>query len=98
LIWPSSETQFLQSEHDLLSFPEEENVPSSDILSSETGVQGAEASEPVLSDKISISEEQLAAIISTVSRELIEKIAWEVVPDLAETIIREEIRKIKEGY
>ena len=97
-IAPSSETQFLQSEHDLLSAPEEEHVPSSDILSGETGLQGAEASEPVLSDKISISEEQLAAIISTVSRELIEKIAWEVVPDLAETIIREEIRKIKEGY
>jgi hypothetical protein len=28
---------------------------------------------------------------------LIEKIVWEVVPDLAETIIREEIRKLKAG-
>lgn len=46
---------------------------------------------------ISLTEEQLAAVISRISRELIEKIAWEVVPDLAETIIREEIRKIKEG-
>lgn len=44
---------------------------------------------------ISLTEEQLAAAISRISREVIERIAWEVVPDLAETIIREEIRKIK---
>lgn len=44
-----------------------------------------------------LSEKQLAAVISQISREIIEKIAWDVVPDLAETIIREEIRKIKEG-
>jgi len=46
---------------------------------------------------MSLSEDQLAAVISKVSREIIEKIAWDVVPELAETIIREEIRKIKEG-
>ncbi|MFZ3207335.1 MAG: response regulator [Geobacteraceae bacterium] len=44
-----------------------------------------------------ISEDQLTAIISRISRELIEKIAWEVVPDLAEAMIKEEIRKIREG-
>jgi len=47
--------------------------------------------------QINLSEEQLSAVISRISREVIEKIAWDVVPDLAETIIREEIRKIKEG-
>lgn len=47
--------------------------------------------------QITLSEEQLSAVISRISREVIEKIAWDVVPDLAETIIREEIRKIKEG-
>ncbi|AJE02887.1 hypothetical protein [Geobacter pickeringii] len=46
---------------------------------------------------ITLTEEQLAAAISRISREIIEKIAWEVVPDLAETLIKEEIRKIKEG-
>jgi len=46
---------------------------------------------------ITLTEEQLAAAISRISREVIERIAWEVVPDLAETLIREEIRKIKEG-
>jgi len=44
-----------------------------------------------------LTEEQLAAAISKISREIIEKIAWEVVPDLAEALIKEEIRKIKEG-
>jgi len=45
----------------------------------------------------SLDEEQLKMLLSKVSRDVIEKIVWEVVPDLAETIIREEIRKIKEG-
>lgn len=46
---------------------------------------------------ITLTEEQLAAAISRISREVIERIAWEVVPDLAETLIKEEIRRIKEG-
>lgn len=44
-----------------------------------------------------LEEEQLKMLLSKVSRDVIEKIVWEVVPDLAESIIREEIRKIKEG-
>jgi len=44
---------------------------------------------------LSFSDEQLAAVVARVSKELIEKIAWEVVPDLAEAIIKEEIRKLK---
>ena len=43
------------------------------------------------------TEEQLIAALSKVSRELIERIVWEVVPDLAEALIKEEIRKIREG-
>lgn len=42
-------------------------------------------------------EAQLRALLSSASREVIEKIVWEVVPDLAESIIREEIRKLKAG-
>jgi hypothetical protein len=42
-------------------------------------------------------EAQLRAALSAASKEVIEKIAWEVVPQLAETIIREELdRLIKE--
>jgi hypothetical protein len=44
-----------------------------------------------------LSEEQLKAAISAASKEVIERIVWEVVPDMAEAMIREAIRKIKEG-
>ena len=43
------------------------------------------------------TEEQLVAALSIISREVIERIVWEVVPDLAEALIKEEIRKIREG-
>jgi len=45
----------------------------------------------------SFSEAELVAAISKVSREVIERIVWEVVPDLAEALIKEEIRKLKAG-
>lgn len=44
-----------------------------------------------------LTEEQLVAALSKVSREVIEKIVWEVVPDLAEVLIKEEIRKLRAG-
>ena len=47
--------------------------------------------------EVALSDAQLAAIVSKISRDIIEKIAWEVVPDLAEMLIREEIRKLKKG-
>lgn len=49
------------------------------------------------SSAVTLDEHQLAAVISQISREVIEKVVWEVVPDLAEILIKEEIRKIKEG-
>jgi len=36
-------------------------------------------------------------IIEKLANEMLEQIAWEVVPDLAESMIREEIRKIRQG-
>uniref|UniRef100_C6E174 Response regulator receiver protein n=1 Tax=Geobacter sp. (strain M21) TaxID=443144 RepID=C6E174_GEOSM len=44
-----------------------------------------------------LSEEQLVAALSKVSREVIERIVWEIVPDLAEVLIKEEIRKLRAG-
>ncbi len=91
---PSSEPPSLHTVRGLQFASVEENVSSPDILSGERGMGAAGVPE----NTISLSEEQLTAILARVSKEIIEKIAWEVVPDLAETIIREEIRKIKEGY
>jgi hypothetical protein len=44
-----------------------------------------------------LSESDLVAALSKISREVIERIVWEVVPDLAEALIKEEIRKLKAG-
>lgn len=43
---------------------------------------------------VTLTEEQLKAALLSASRETIERIVWEVVPDLAETMIREAIKKI----
>lgn len=44
-----------------------------------------------------VTEDQLRAAIAGASREVIERIVWEVVPDLAEVLIKEAIQKIKQG-
>jgi CheY-like chemotaxis protein len=46
---------------------------------------------------LQLSEEQLKAAIASLSRDMIERIVWEVVPELAETMIKDAIRKIKDG-
>lgn len=60
-----------------------------------------EAAPAVLSPDVApsvpaLTEEQLKAAISAASKEVIERIVWEVVPDLAEALIKEAIRKIRE--
>jgi CheY-like chemotaxis protein len=44
-------------------------------------------------DGLGLTEQQLSAVLS-LSREVIERVVWEVVPDLAETMIREEIQRL----
>lgn len=44
-----------------------------------------------------IVERVVEVVISRLAGTLLEKIAWEVVPDLAETMIKEELRKIRES-
>jgi CheY-like chemotaxis protein len=44
-----------------------------------------------------LTEEQLREALTAASKDVIERIVWEVVPDLAEVLIKEAIRKIKEG-
>ena len=45
---------------------------------------------------LGLTREQAEGVLK-LSREVIERVAWEVVPDLAETIIREEIRRLTQG-
>jgi CheY-like chemotaxis protein len=46
---------------------------------------------------LALSEAQLREALTSASRDVIERIVWEVVPDLAEVMIKEAIRKIREG-
>jgi CheY-like chemotaxis protein len=46
---------------------------------------------------MALTEEQLREALATASKDVIERIVWEIVPDLAEVLIKEAIRKIKEG-
>jgi len=55
--------------------------------------EGAPASVPLAA----VSEEQLRAAIAGASKEVIERIVWEIVPDLAEAMIRDAIVRIQEG-
>ncbi|MDD2310148.1 MAG: response regulator [Desulfuromonadaceae bacterium] len=58
----------------------------------------AEMAVPVPSPtSVTLTEEQLKTALAAASKEVIERIVWEVVPDLAEALISEAIRKIKEG-
>src|SRR6266702_2838863 len=47
------------------------------------------ATPAAISPTISLTEEQLKAAITAASKEVIERIVWEVVPDLAEALIQE---------
>lgn len=69
--------------------------PTPPVLASEEVVPA----EPAITESapVTLTEEQLKAAISSASKEVIERIVWEVVPDLAEALIREAIRKIKQG-
>jgi CheY-like chemotaxis protein len=52
---------------------------------------------PVTTAPLALTEEQLREALAAASKDVIERIVWEVVPDLAEVLIKEAIRKIKEG-
>ena len=42
---------------------------------------------------LGLSQDQVQGVLS-LSREIVEKVVWEVVPVLAETLIREEIKRL----
>lgn len=60
-------------------------------------VTSSPSAAPTTVGAVELTEEQLKVALSSVSKDVIERIVWEVVPDLAEAMIREAIRRIKEG-
>ena len=104
---PETELQFAPEE-DYVPFapPEETVIPSlNEVAVAAASVAApalaapspAFAAEPAPAPPAELSEEQLTALVARISKDIIERIAWEVVPDLAENIIRDEVRRIKEG-
>jgi len=73
-----------------------EPVPEEPAPAAASGIEPAPVDEPAAATAVPFGEAQLRMILSQLSREVIEKVVWEVVPDLAETLIKEEIRKLKE--
>lgn len=73
------------------------SIPNAGFVEPEMAPVAMPAPTTSASAAVTLSEEQLKAAISSASKEVIERIVWEVVPDLAEIMIREAIRKIKEG-
>ncbi len=71
--------------------------PGPSIDSTTPAFEPVSASAVSPAEPVAMTEEQLRAAISLVSKDVIERIVWEIVPDLAEAMIKEAIRKIKEG-
>jgi CheY-like chemotaxis protein len=81
-------------------------VPEAPAVEEEAPALAASPVGPVAEEKAAaLTEEELARIVEKVAGSvierlagsLLEKVVWEVVPDLAESMIREELRRIKEG-
>jgi CheY-like chemotaxis protein len=72
-------------------------APQAPVVPVQVDVVQAPAAAQAPAGAATLSEAELVAALSKVSREVIERIVWEIVPDLAEVIIKEEIRKLKAG-
>jgi CheY-like chemotaxis protein len=60
-------------------------------------VTGSELATETSSTAVVLTDEQLRTALLSASKETIERIVWEVVPDLAEAMIKEAIKRITEG-
>lgn len=47
---------------------------------------------------LSVPKEQVEAVVSRSAKQVVEHVSWDVVPELAERLIKEEIRKAKEAF
>jgi len=67
-------------------------APAAPIVLSEVG-DAAAAQTTARASAMGLTPDQADAI-GRLTKEVVERVVWEVVPDLAETIIREEIRRL----
>ena len=58
-----------------------------------TGAPAEAQTQPAASG--AVSQEMVEAMVARIAREIIEKVAWDVVPSMAEILIKEELEKLK---
>ena len=71
-------------------------APPPPVPAAATPAAAATASDSALAgslDALGLSKEQVEAVLA-LSRDVVEKVVWEVVPELAETMIREELKRL----
>lgn len=95
----------MSEEHgeDLVQYEEEEKtktVAPDAIFNVQSNQTASRPPEPAVSAPaaapagLTLSEQQIEQIVSKVFKNVIERIAWEVVPEMAERLIKEELKKI----
>jgi CheY-like chemotaxis protein len=85
-----SKPQGLPAPHPSIAQPVA-SKPAAAVAAVATASAGAELEQKL--SGMGLSPDQVAGVIA-LSREVVEKVVWEIVPDLAETIIKEEIRRL----
>ena len=74
-----------------------------DLVAEDEGSEEDSAGEKLAAQAAALPDETLAALVQdavrmrvdAMAKKLVERIAWEVVPDLAESLVKEEIRNLK---
>jgi len=69
-------------------------TPLADFAQAAAPAVGRDLAHKLAAEVPGLTPEQLQAVVKLVSREIVEQVAWEVVPDLAEAIIREQIQAL----
>jgi len=87
------------SETELPETTEEEVLVSPDISSVEEKVvkKTREVVAAEIAGNMSMLKERIEEIVTRVSKEVIEEVAWEIIPDMVERHLKNEMRKIKEA-
>ncbi len=98
---PASDFVFAEDEDEVVEAASEPAVASSLLSGAESSPHIAVAEEQLLrldpSDMEVVIRKVAGPVIEKMAAQLLEQVVWEVVPDLAESMIKDEIRKIKEG-
>lgn len=95
--WVPVEEQTFEFEEQVAELPANVSAEELAIAIPEEPPAAAVAPVAMAAGAVTLSEDQLRQALMSASKETIERIVWEVVPDLAEALIKETIRRITEG-